>query len=120
MRVLFLNHNVVGSGTFLRAFHFARQLATRGHRVTLVTTSRNARLTARTYERDGVEMIEAPDLLSGRARTGWDPYNTWVRRTLVRRTRFDLVHAFDSRPAVVYPALAADATSNALFIMDWA
>ncbi len=120
MRVLFLNHNVVDSGTFFRAFFFGRQLAARGHQVTLVTTSRNARLAARTYERDGIELIEAPDLMPGRARTGWDPFNTQMRRLIVRRRAYDIVHAFDSRPAVIYPALAAVAHSNALFVMDWA
>jgi glycosyltransferase involved in cell wall biosynthesis len=120
MRVLFLNHNVVGSGTFFRAFHFARQLVTRGYQVTLVTTSRAARFRGRSYERDGVEMFEAPDWLPGRARTGWDPYNTWVRRAFVRRHSFDIVHAFDSRPAVIYPALSATAGKTTTFVMDWA
>jgi glycosyltransferase involved in cell wall biosynthesis len=120
MRVLFLNHNVVGSGTFFRAFHFARQLVTRGCQVTLVTTSRAARLHGRSYERDGVQMFEAPDWLPGRARTGWDPYNTWVRRAFVRKQAFDIVHAFDSRPAVIYPALSAATRKTTTFVMDWA
>jgi glycosyltransferase involved in cell wall biosynthesis len=120
MRVLFLNHNVVGSGTFSRAFHLARQLAGRDYDVTLITTSRRARWSARSYERDRVEIIEAPDLLAGRGRTGWDPYNTWMRTGLVRKRTFDLVHAFDSRPAVIYPALHAVARCRALFVMDWA
>lgn len=120
MRVLFLNHNVVETGTFFRAFHFARQLVTRGYQVTLVTTSRAARLRGRSYERDGVEMFEAPDWLPGRARTGWDPYNTWVRRAFVRRHPFDIVHAFDSRPAVIYPALSVATRKSTTFVMDWA
>lgn len=120
MRVLFLNHNVVGSGTFSRAFQFARQLSARGNDVTLVTTSKKALLSSRTYERDGVQMVESPDLLRGRARTGWDPYNTLFRTAFVRRERYDLVHAFDSRPAVIYPALAAVRLGNPLFVMDWA
>lgn len=120
MRVLFLNHNVVGSGTYFRAFHFARQLAARGDRVTLITTSRDSLFVPQAYERDGVEVIEAPDLLPGRARTGWDPYNTWRRSALVRQRAFDVVHAFDSRPAVIYPALSAAHRNNALFVMDWA
>ena len=120
MRVLFLNHNVVESGTFFRAFHFARQLVTRGCRVTLVTTSRAARLRGCSYERDGVEIFEAPDWLTGRARNGWDPYNTWVRRAFVRRHTYDIVHAFDSRPAVIHPALSAAARKTTTFVMDWA
>ena len=120
MRFLFLNHNVVASGTYFRAFHFGRQLAARGHEVTLLTTSRDSRFRASTYERDGVEIVEAPDWMPGRARTGWDPYNTVVRSLLVRRRAFDVVHAFDSRPVVIHPALVAVTSSNALFVMDWA
>lgn len=120
MRFLFLNHNVVGSGTYFRAFHFGRQLAARGHQVTLVTTSRASRFHARSYECDGVEVVESPDWLAGRARTGWDPYNTIVRTALVKRRSYDVVHAFDSRPAVIHPALSAVRASNALFVMDWA
>ncbi|HUP89613.1 MAG TPA: glycosyltransferase [Longimicrobiales bacterium] len=120
MRFLFLNHNVVGSGTYFRAFHFGRQLAARGHQVTLVTTSRASRFQTQSYDRDGVEVIESPDWLTGRARTGWDPYNTIVRTALVKRRSYDVVHAFDSRPAVIHPALSAVRASNALFVMDWA
>ena len=68
----------------------------------------------------GVEVVEAPDLLTGRARTGWDPWNTW-RRALGLRTRsFDLVHAFDSRPVVIYPALLLQRWTGAALFMDWA
>jgi glycosyltransferase involved in cell wall biosynthesis len=77
-------------------------------------------LSSHSYERDGVQMVESPDLLPGRARTGWDPYNTLYRSAFVRRQQYDIVHAFDSRPAVIYPALAAAKISNALFVMDWA
>jgi len=119
MRILFLNHNVVGSGTFQRAFNFAARLVSRGHAVTLVTTSRSARLRARRIERNGVHLVEAPDLLWGVGRTGWDPYNAMRRVRLLAGETFDLVHAFDARPAVILPALAAANRGAALF-MDWA
>ena len=120
MRILYLNHNVVGSGTFLRAFHLGRELAAAGHQVTLVTTSRSARIGARATSRSGVHVIEAPDLWSGRARTGWDPYNTLTRISWLRRREFDVVHAFDSRPAVIYPALSVTQRNGTPLFMDWA
>lgn len=120
MRVLYLNHNVVGSGTYFRAFHLGRQLANRGHQVTLVTTSRAARLAVHSYMQDGVEVIESPDLLAGRARTGWDPYNTVVRIASLRNRQFEVVHAFDSRPAVIYPALNIARRNKAQLFIDWA
>ncbi|MGH7505291.1 MAG: glycosyltransferase, partial [Longimicrobiales bacterium] len=119
MRILFLNHNVIESGTFQRVFHLARELVRLGHRVTLVTTSRSARVRARRTTRDGVGVVEAPDLLWGAARTGWDPYNALRRLGLLAGEPFDVVHAFDARPAVIVPALAV-ARRGATLFMDWA
>ena len=120
MHLLFLNHNVIGRGTYVRAFNLARELVRRGHDVTLVTTSEASRLQPLRSERDGVDVIEAPDLSWGPARTGWDPFNTIRRMQLLRGQRFDLVHAFDSRPAVVLPALAKCGRSDTPLVMDWA
>jgi len=119
MKLLFLNHNVAWSGTFFRVFQLARTLVGRGHEVTVVTTSRTARFALRSEQRDGVQLIEAPDLLFGRGRTGWDPWNTARRMLHLDASRFDLVHAFDSRPAVVLPALQLARTGMPLY-MDWA
>ena len=120
MRLLFLNHNVIGRGTYVRAFRLARELVALGHEVTLVTTSERARVRVRRSDIDGVSVISAPDLWWGPARTGWDPYNTLRRLWLLRGDAFDRVHAFDSRPAVVLPALRAAQRSDIPLIMDWA
>lgn len=120
MRLLYLNHNVRGRGTYVRAFALGRQLAAAGHDVTLVTTSPVARLRAQMHLSEGVHVIEMPDLWWGPARTGWDPYNTLRRMQLLRNARFDLVHAFDSRPAVILPALRAIRAAGAPLVMDWA
>jgi glycosyltransferase involved in cell wall biosynthesis len=120
MRILFLNHNVARSGgTFFRAYHFARVLAGRGHDVTLLTISPASRLGSVERIADGVRVVETPDLLWGSARSGWDPWDTLWRAAFVRRHQADLVHAFDSRPAVVLPALAAHRLGIPL-VMDWA
>jgi glycosyltransferase involved in cell wall biosynthesis len=120
MRLLFLNHNVRGSGTYVRAFGLARELVARGHSVTLVTTSAGARFALQARKTDGVEIVEAPDLFWGRGRTGWDPWNTMRRQRALRGRAFDLIHAFDSRPAVIHPALAVQRWSGAPLYMDWA
>lgn len=120
MRVLYLNHNVAGSGTYQRAYHLAREMAGRGHSVTLVTTSRTRRLSAMERGSEGVRVVEAPDLLTGGARNGWDPWDTVWRNMRLRDERFDLVHAFDCRPTVILPALAQRRRTGAPLFLDWA
>ncbi|MHB1168916.1 MAG: glycosyltransferase [Longimicrobiales bacterium] len=120
MRVLFLNHNVRGRGTWVRAFHLGRELVNTGHDVTVVTTSPHSRVHVHEETSDGVRVIEMPDLWWGPARTGWDPYNTLRRIRRLRDARYDLVHAFDSRPAVVLPALRVADATGAPLVMDWA
>ncbi|MEX2283518.1 MAG: glycosyltransferase [Gemmatimonadota bacterium] len=120
MKLLYLNHNVRGRGTYLRAFHLARQLVQRGHQVTLCTTSPSARWLITAQDVDGVEIIEAPDLLIGRGRTGWDPWNALRRMLRLRHRSFDLIHAFDSRPVVVHPAMMLQRWTGAGLVMDWA
>lgn len=121
MRILMLNHNTKWRGTFFRAFHFARCLARRGHDVTVVTISESNRLRFRTENLQGVRVVESPDLLAGKGRTGWDPYDT-IRRTLLALTgeTFDIVHAFDCRPAVIVPALALKRFRGVKLVSDWA
>ena len=121
MRILMLNHNMKWRGTFFRAFHFAKCLVARGHSVTLVTISEANRFLFRSGSLQGVRIVESPDLLVGKGRSGWDPYDVF-RRTLflLRRDEFDLVHAFDGRPAVVFPALALKKMRDLPFVSDWA
>lgn len=119
MRLLFLNHNVAWSGTFFRAFQLARALAPRGHDVTVVTTSPTERLARRDRERDGVRLIEMPDLFWGRGRTGWDPSNILRRSFGLRAADFDAVHAFDCRPAVILPALHLSFYGGLPLAIDW-
>ena len=49
----------------------------------------------------GLRMVETPDLLFGMGRSGWDPWDTLNRMDYIRRGEWDIVHGFDSRPAVV-------------------
>jgi hypothetical protein len=72
MKILLLNHNVVERSTFYRAFYFGRELADWGHEVTLATVSRRNVLRPVVGLREGVRVIETPDLGVSLARTGWD------------------------------------------------
>jgi glycosyltransferase involved in cell wall biosynthesis len=110
--------NQVGRGTYWRALHLSRHLVRRGHQVTLMATAQTARLHLSEREVDGVRLVETPDLLPGALRSGWDPWNTARRIGWLRSRTFDLVHAFEMRPVVLLPALAAQ-RRGALWVADW-
>jgi glycosyltransferase involved in cell wall biosynthesis len=71
-------------------------------------------------ESQGVELLFAPDLTFGPARNGWDPWNTLQRILHLRHRPVDLIHAFESRPVVIGPALAVRRWTGAPLVMDWA
>lgn len=110
--------NLVGKGTYHRAYALGRELGKRQHEVTLIATSENTRFHVNERESDGVKIVASPDLLTGPLRSGWDPWNTLRRIAWINGRPFDVVHAFQSRPVVIYPALAAH-RKGASLIMDW-
>jgi glycosyltransferase involved in cell wall biosynthesis len=124
MRLLFLNHNVAWSGgTFYRAYHSGRYLARRGHAVTLLTISANKRWGFEREVSEGVEIIHTPDLLWGLGRSGWDPWDVINRVGYLHGKQWDIIHAWDCRPAVILPALYARRQSARIqgrLVLDWA
>jgi glycosyltransferase involved in cell wall biosynthesis len=119
LRILHVVFNQLGKGTYWRAFHFGRVLAERGHEVTLMAMSPQARFRTRVRETGGLRLVETPDWLPGSLRSGWDLWDTLRRIWWVRQESFDIVHAFEARPVVILPALQAQ-RRGAKLIMDWA
>lgn len=120
MKLLFINHNVTGAGTFLRAYHLARHLCGRGHEVTLLATSPTSRFGVSETAEGRVRVVAFPDLLAGRLRNGVCLWNTLQRVLYLRRRTFDLIHAFDTRPVVIFPALYYRAMHDVPLVIDWA
>lgn len=118
MRVLMILLNQVGRGTYQRAFNFGRTLVQRGYDVWLMAISPRARLRLRERDVEGVRLVETPDLLPGSLRSGWDAWDTLRRVLWLRGRQFDIVHAYESRPVVLLPALAAQ-RRGAKLVMDW-
>ena len=121
MRILILNHNIAwkGGGTFFRTFHFGRHLARRGHDVTLLTISPAAKRGFSEKVVDGgLRMVETPDMLWGMGRSGWDPWDTLNRMGYIARGHWDVVHGFDSRPAVVLPSIFAQKARRVPMVLD--
>jgi glycosyltransferase involved in cell wall biosynthesis len=120
MKILMLNHNVVERSTFYRAFYFGRELADQGSQVTLATVSRRNVLRPKVETREGVRIIETPDLGVSLARTGWDLWDTAWRTARFLGERFDVVHGFDCRPVVLGPCLALKTLAHTPWVTDWA
>lgn len=118
MHILLTILNETGKGTFQRASHFSRVLAARGHDVTLLATSPRAHWRMQERQMDGFRLIESPDWFSGSLRSGWDVWNTLRRMAWVRQRRYDIVHAVESRPTVLLPAIVAR-QHGAKLIRDW-
>lgn len=118
MRILFITQNKVRQGTYWRAYQLGRQLAGRGHQVTLLATGESSRFKIKISQNSGLEIVETPDLGKGFLR-GYDLWNTFSRISWLRGREYDLVHGFESRPTVIYPALTAN-RSNTPLILDWA
>lgn len=123
MHILYLNHNVAWrGGTFYRAYHAGRYLTRRGHSVTLLTISANKHWGFEREVSEGVEIIHTPDVLWGLGRSGWDPWDTLNRVSYLHNRQWDIIHAWDSRPVVILPALYARRQSRKVdgkLIMDW-
>jgi glycosyltransferase involved in cell wall biosynthesis len=112
---------LAGKGTYWRALHLARSLARRGHVLTVVATSRGNRLRfdIRSDVQAGVTLVETPDLLWDSLRSGWDPWDVVSRIGWARKQEFDLVHAFESRPTSILPALYLQRRQGVRLILDW-
>lgn len=119
LNILMIVFNQTGKGTYWRAYHFARILSARNHSITLVSTSKHARYGFSYTEIDGIRLVETPDVFTGSLRSGYDPWNMINRISWLRNRRFDIVHAFESRPVVIYPALEAKKRGAAM-VLDWA
>lgn len=99
----------------------AQHLVQRGHQVTLIVISDYRKFGIVETEWNGVRIVETPDLLWGRLRSGWDLWNLFNRIMYLNRDQrpYDLLHCFETRPATIYPALYYLKRHNIPLITDW-
>ncbi len=121
MRILMIVYNQIEKGTYWRAAYLARELARQNHEVTLLAAPKNRqfRFKTRKDKIDGVTLIESPDFLGGPFRSGWDLGTILSRIWWLKSNKFDLIHAFESRPSVILPALAGKNKYRSTLILDW-
>ena len=120
LRILFLNHNIKGMGTYIRCFHFARHLVRFGHSVVILTSTPKYVLSPKKEIIDGVEVICHPDIMGKRIRNGGlGPIDTILRCLFLLGRKFDIVENFDHRPAVLYPALVSKYLLGIPLVSEW-
>ena len=71
------------------------------------------------YVENGVQYVLMPDALFGRLRTGWDPWNLLNRVYYLRDKTFDLIHAFETRPATIHPVQYLRRKRPTPLVIDW-
>lgn len=121
MKILLLNANRVGIGTYHRALHFGRALARQGHEVVLMTVSNERRFRARTRsDSPGLTIVECPNFL--------DELLPWhasgvldigLRIRALWTGNYDLVYAFEYQPNISIPVLFARRFRAFTLISDW-
>jgi glycosyltransferase involved in cell wall biosynthesis len=120
MKILLINHNQIGQGTYRRCFNIGKELVKFGHQVLILTTSKKNRIKASKTKKNGLKIVQFPDLLFGRLRNGFCPLNTYLRIVYLSGKDFDIIHAFDTRPVVILPALFYKFKYKVPLVIDWA
>jgi len=106
---------------YSRPFPMSEYLARRGHRVVLLVTASTNRFCLSSEVINGVTVVEIPDLLFGRGRSGWDVWNGFrkVLYLLQNKHGFDLVHVHETRPNTIFPVLALVRKQKIPLVIDW-
>ncbi|MCK6495754.1 glycosyltransferase family 4 protein [bacterium] len=118
MRILFLNHNVIGRGSFLRCLPLADELHQRGHEVVLVTTADSIQSGWKEENRSGVKVWVTPRWGKTGSHDGGYALVDILSRLGLLRHSWDLVHAFEHRPNVTIPGHLLHLSGIPL-VSDW-
>lgn len=121
LKILLLNANRVGIGTYHRALHFGRELARRGHDVTMMTVSNTQKFRAETrVDRERFRIIECPNW--GEKVLPWGasgPIDIAIRMREVWKGDYDVVYAFEYQPNISAPALLLKPFRKFKLLNDW-
>jgi len=118
LRILIFHHRAADASN-LRPAMLGDALAARGHDVTIVGNGPGHRSSAWATSH-GAKVRGFPVVLGHGIEHGYDPLNTWLRLEATQHATADIVHAFDSRPAVILPALRAVRRLHVPLVLDWA
>ena len=128
LRLLFLLSHDKSCATYVRAYHLSKELAVRGHAVTLMIVSQHSKCRQSTTSESGLEIVETPNFshdILGRLTsrlffddgTGILDIIARIRRIL--HGQYDVVHTFDHSMNVAIPMYFLRSTTKTRFISDW-
>ena len=118
MKIAMISFNIIGRGTYQRAYFLASELAKKGHQVTLLAAN-SAGSAIEEIDSDSVKIVTFPRLLQNHYLSGWGFYEAERRIAWIKDRSFDIVHSFENRPTCIYPSLQAT-KNGAILISDWA
>jgi len=118
MKIVMISFNIIGRGTYQRAYFLAAEQAKKGHQVSLLAANSDGSAIEE-IDSDSVKIVTFPRLLQNHYLSGWGLYETERRIAWMKDRSFDIVHAFEMRPTCVYPSLLA-ANNGSIFVSDWA
>ncbi|NLF40797.1 glycosyltransferase family 4 protein [bacterium] len=120
MRILMLNANVAGRGTYHRALWFGSMLAARGgHDVTLCTVSPSSQWRRSERRTHGIRIVDGPAWgirhMPGYGSNWLDLFWRWRE---LRFGGYDAVYAFEYHPNVSWP-VALGLRPSQVLLSDW-
>ncbi|MEM4168427.1 MAG: glycosyltransferase [Candidatus Caldarchaeum sp.] len=134
MKILVLNFNLKGVGTYRRSFYFSRELTRHGHDVAMVTVSKDSKYRPRVYykrdwigqvdqpvgEGPWVRIIEGPNL-GYKWLPGWGsgPIDIALRIKEILKGSYDVVYGFEYHPNVSWPVYLTRPFMRYRFYSDW-
>lgn len=121
MKILFLDHGQYITVGVPKLIELAEELSVAGHQVEVALTSRHNRFRRHEVKRNGVTYQCFPSLMWGGFRHGAGPWDT-LRRILwySKHFDFDIIHARDSRPTVILPAMWLRRKFGTPVVLEWA
>lgn len=118
LKIALLTFNQEGKGTYLRAYFLGKELVNLGHEVVLLAGNIEGR-TIQQRNDEGLTIVTFPRLFQRWFLSGWGLDELISRLWWSTRKRFDLVHAFETRPTTLIPARLMQ-HNGAAFFVDWA
>ena len=107
-------------GTYWTAFFLGKELAKRGHDVTLLCISPDHRFTSSEYRLEGMRVIECPNFLNRPVVLhGMGPLDIWRRLRTLLDVKFDVVHGFEYYPDVTFPVWLTRLFRSYVYVSDW-